>query len=257
MLLALTFAAFAQDPDPTWAPAPPAAPAEPVAPVDAPPPVVPPPPAPPPAPEPWVRPVPEPRAALDDHFEVSVALGSIGTRGDDVSLFNDGSYLGSKGLRVGWRPVRRLVVYGDWQRGRTGKELGFSSEDDAGTVEDVVATLVTNQVALGARVDTTALYEWVRPYATIAALGVQGTARFDDDTGEPDSPGQIAHGGFAPGGVAALGVAGRVAPVAEVDVGGQVWLEMGYAAVLPLGLGDLGPIRMGGFVVRSGLGLVF
>lgn len=253
MLTFLALAAFAQDPGP-WAP-----PAEPPPPpADAPPPVETTLPVAPPGPNPWTRGPPGPRPPLAERFEVGLALGTLETR--DLEPFVAGDVLGSAGLRLGWRAAPRLVVYGDWQRGRVGSRIDALADPETGMATggaEVTATFASNQVALGARVDTTAIGEWVRPYATIAALGVQGTARFDDDAEDPESPGQVAYGGFTAGGIGALGLAGRFAPARGVDAGGQLWAEVGYAGVLPLGLGELGALRPGGVVFRTGASVIF
>ena len=105
---------------------------------------------------------------------------------------------------------------------------------------------------------------WLRPYATVQALGVLGTLRLDDDPSDEDV-GLRRYRSLTPGGVAALGldlVGGRpraaVHPAFNLELGYGLTANMRFsdrdAGPEPIDLGTLG---MGGFYMRWGVGVHF
>jgi len=285
--------AWAEDPAPppvnateTPAPAVPAAPpAAPPPPADAAPapvaPVAVSPPAAPPAPPQEAAPVatadvpPHGAAApLDDRLFVSVVVGAQQVPGPAFDLFAEGDLLASAGVRVGGFVTPKLALFADWQRGRQGADLGYGTGDaynydyeytyaddsysgfdyDSGSVETQVGT---HTVTLGARLHTDAFAGWLRPYVAGGLGAMVATGRFDDDAGDPESPGQVQGTGAGVGLVGLGGVEGRFRPSTHAAFVLTAHVEVGAAAYSRVSLGDLGGLTPRGGVVRGGLGIAF
>ncbi|MBA2322044.1 MAG: hypothetical protein H0V89_12920, partial [Deltaproteobacteria bacterium] len=144
-------------------------------------------------------------------------------------------------------PVSRVVVFGDWQRARTGKALA-----DSGSTTPA-SSLGTHQVSLGLRADVPLFREIARPYVGVAALGVLATARFDDDVADPESLGQVAWSAFAPGALAVGGLELRLVPADRLALSWHA--ELGYALLGTLAFEEFGAYDVGGTVMRTGLGV--
>ena len=95
---------------------------------------------------------------------------------------------------------------------------------------------------------------FVQPYASARATVLTGIARLDDNRDKDDNLTQTQAIGFAPGGVAAVGVSG-VVPFAGINA--RVDWELGYAHSLAMNLGDMGSLGFSGIHSRFGLGVRF
>ncbi len=277
MIALICTLAFAQDPLPTPAPpspvepAPAATAAAPEPPVAVPEALPAPVPAPPPVPEvsppPVVAPTPAvpasppelragfafdpfhrgPRERPADVVEFSIEIGTLAAHDDQFEVFSYSPRISSWGFRAGFRPIERLVLFGEWQRDRTGLRV------DAGEGTDAGSSLGTHQLAIGARADLPLMDGAVRPYVAVGVLGIFGTARFDDDTSDPESLGQVSWSAFAPGGLAVGGLELRVVPVDRLALSWH--LELGYALVGDLDFEDYGVVDVGGMLMRTGFGI--
>ena len=256
--------AFAADPAPPAGPDPVATPdpTPPVAtpdPTPAPPPPEPTPPAPtqPPMPE-WV---PAPADVVssatrhfDDQFLLSAELSSLASADSTFDLFSHRDAIASGGIRAGWRPLRRVMIFADWQHGRTGLTF-YEPGSTSGALDGF--SLGTNQFRAGAAVNALWLSGVLRPYVAADLIALQATSRFDDDTYDPNSPGQVSSGGFTAGGEGLIGLQVVTRPIGGLNLGISLHLEGGYAVLAPFEITTGGSVRAGGAVIRSGLGVVF
>jgi hypothetical protein len=214
--------------------------------------------------------------ALDDRLFASVVLGAQQVPGPAFDLFAEGDLLGSMGVRVGGFVAPKLAVFADWQRGRQGADLAYGGSANGGYDDDdydysysdtdatgydprgTVATQVgTHTVTLGARLHTDAVSQWLRPYVAGGLGAMVATGRFDDDEGDPESPGQVKGSGVGVGLIGLGGVEGRFRPSSHARFVLTAHAEVGASAYTRVSLGDLGGLTPYGAVVRGGLGVAF
>lgn len=188
-------------------------------------------------------------------FEVELA-GEVGSQhnGDRAyDLFSDGNALPSVGLRAGARPGGAqhvpVGVVASWHHNSRGS---WRYADEA----SYVAAFTVDTFGLGVKLDAD-IGEVFAPYVAAQTLLVRGLARFDDDPTDRHSPGQTKYAGVAPGLLAVGGV--EVSSPDFASFPGEVFLhlEVGYGAIAPLQLGELGSMAPHGVAVRSGIGMRF
>jgi hypothetical protein len=195
-----------------------------------------------------------------DH-EVSLELGSLGSRDESWSIFSDYDQLGSVGGRVGYALGPRWSVLGDYQVGRYGESLVSEPEDYSDDYEYSEAGLdiTIHQLSIGPKYDVMVKH-WLRPYATVQGLGLMGRLRLTEDDEDPTRYSDI-----APGGLAALGV-DLVPGRKRRSVHAASHLELGYARAFALNFEDrdagnepvaIGDLKLGGLYVRWGVGIRF
>lgn len=193
--------------------------------------------------------------ALAFEAEVAGEVGSLHFGDPEYDLFTRGNALPSVGVRAGFRPRgdRHFPVgfVASWHHNTRGSAIG----DGVGGPE-YVAAFTTDTFGLGARLDAD-IGEVFSPYVAVQGLLMRGRARFDDDADDPDSPGQTAYAGVAPGLLTVGGVELSSPNVAGFAGEGFVHLEIGYGVVAPLALGDLGSLQPRGVAVRAGTGFRF
>lgn len=194
------------------------------------------------------------------NHEVNLELGRLGTHGEDFAVLDQYGTMPSLGLRGGYALTDRVTLVADWQRSRIGGTLEAYNYDDEGDdyeseYAELGLALGVNQMGLGAKYDLE-VFPWLHPYGTAQFLGALGVLRLDDETDDDDNENQLTRTGFAPGGVAALGI--DLIPLrADRAVRPATHLEMGYAYLAPMKLGDTGDLDFRGFYLRWGVGARF
>lgn len=253
-LLALASLSFADD---TVAPPPPAESA-PVTPPDPMPPVPVAAPAPPPAPLAPAEPVAmvpldpptDPRAAVDVH---------IGVQGGPSSSFAPDGVRRTIGLSARCFFTRAIgidIALTHSLDGGSRYSYNYSEESDY-YYEDglsVSTTLATERLDLGIRAEAP-LLSWFHPYAKVAAVGALSVARLDEDVNDPENLTQLTQVGFNGGGYFAGGLAFPIHVKNQVHIVPS--LELGYSALTPIGLGDIGSLAQSGVTFRFASGVAF
>lgn len=192
--------------------------------------------------------------------EASLELGTLGSRDPNADLFSYSDLLQSGGGRLGYAVADQWTVVADYQFGRHGDRLEADSGDGGYSLSLMDLTL--HQLTVGPKFSLE-LTPWLRPYATVQAMGVAGRLRLGEDPDEPEDRARF--WSMAPGGVAALGV--DLSPGKKrqaVRFGSH--LEMGYGYATALSFSDrdagndaaeIGDMRLGGFYLRWGVGVRF
>lgn len=192
--------------------------------------------------------------------QVSAEIGWFGAYDPNWDWFSSGYYIGTFGLRGGLKVHDRVTAIVGWHHGSSGAGVYSDYDYDEGST---VATdfggfhtkFVADQITLGAKADWAPI-PWVQPYAAVQAVGMRGVARFDDDTNDDENATQTKRAGVT-GGV--LGTVGSDFPIRTGVQGLAVvpYVEVGYAWLAPMKLGDAGDLSFYGFSGRAGLGLHF
>jgi len=196
-------------------------------------------------------------------LEVNAEVGRLEIAGGNWDLFDYNEIQTTYGVRADWHKTDRLGFSASYAHFVTGGHNSVwdyweyddgGSETSPGAVEGFDAAIRGHLVGLGVRggVD---LWGWLNPYATVEARGLHAAVRLDDDTQDDDNPNQITRRGTTFGGVAALGLDIRIPSKYRWAVSHN--LEIGYQAMLPLGIGELGSLPIYGVHVRAGAGVRF
>jgi hypothetical protein len=114
-------------------------------------------------------------------------------------------------------------------------------------------TLLTERLEAGAELH--APIKWCQPYAKVAVVGVVSVARLDEDVDDPSNPTQLTRSGFTGGVYLAGGIAVPIPLKNQVHFVPRI--EVGYSALAPVTLGDLGSLRDSGFTARLSTGVSF
>ena len=183
-------------------------------------------------------------------YSLDVVNGSILTDDPRWNIFSDRDALTGWGLRAGYAVNSNLSGVVGWQYAEDGGTLYSDSGDTY-----LHLALVSNQLSLGPKFSLDVL-SWLQPYATVQARALYGRARLDDDTDHDDNLNQLRRSGFAVGGLAAGGV-DLVTRRVDKAVRPTLHVELGYAALTPLKLDDLGEIELHGFYSQWGVGARF
>ena len=200
--------------------------------------------------------------------ELAFEIGSFSAPDDAYDLFSYNPGASTVGVRGGYALSERISVVGGWHTGRTGMDV-YASDAAYDGMPLFSTSMTHHRASLGVKAGLP-LKPWLSPYVTAQGVAWFAAARFDDDSGQDESFNELTFRGFAPGGVAALGV--QITPVA---LGSRMALsthvEAGYgitgnlrfrddagrdaaAAGAPIGIGDL---DFRGFVINAGVGLSF
>jgi len=197
-----------------------------------------------------------------DH-EVSLELGTLGSRDENFSMFSSDGMLPSAGGRIGYAVMPRWSVLADYQYGRYGggiesEVIGADGDYDYAYSD---MDLTVHQLSIGPKFDLPVTH-WLRPYATVQGMGLLGRLGFAED-GDEDS--RVRYGDTAAGGLAAVGIdLVPGAPRARLHLASH--LEMGYARAFALDFSDpdagntpadIGDIALGGYYLRWGVGIRF
>ena len=127
-------------------------------------------------------------------------------------------------------------------------------EDDDFAYQSVNTTLWTERLDLGIVLEVPAT-RWFHPYAKVAAVGAVNVARLDEDTSDPTNLNQLSKVGFDGGGYFGAGLAFPIPIKHQVRIVPSA--EVGYSALTPVGLGELGSLADSGFTVRFAWGVAF
>ena len=203
-------------------------------------------------------PTPDVSSSGAQHNEVSLELGTLHANDAQWRMFSDPDSLGTWGVRAGWALDDTWSIVGSWHRGARGGTLTWYSSGDYDTTEIALA-IKAMQLAVGPKA-TWDMADWLRPYATLQAMGMTGRMMMDDDTYDTKNSNQLSVRGWTGGGVVALGFDFvPVNPTAAWGLGSH--LELGYGYLLPMTLtdpnavadgGDIGDLRFRGFYLRWG-----
>lgn len=265
-LLLLALPAFAGDPTPapeappapaapssTAAPAPVAAPAAPEAPV-----------APVAAPAASVAPVASPGelVRLDPPTEPKVTLQlGLGTQRVRGSSFAPSGARTTVALSARYHLTRWIGLDLALVHARSGgnrefynESADYYDEDEGYAYQSVNTTLWTERLDLGIALEVPAT-KWFHPYAKVAAVGAINVARLDEDTSDPTNLNQLSKVGFDGGGYFGAGLAFPIPVKHQVRIVPSV--EVGYSALTPVGLGELGSLADSGFTARFAWGVSF
>jgi len=193
----------------------------------------------------------------EPRLQLSAEIGSLGYPGENYQLFASSGRMPVRGLRLGVRPIERLVVEGAWSHGGRGAAVTIDNDtsndfsDDRG---ELYTAYTLDSFTLGVRVDVPVARRVLYPYiAGRGALQAQGV-RLDDDLTDPESVGQTKRTTTSPGYEVVGGIELRT-PQGEGHFAVAWTLEMGRAAMAEAQFADLGTLEAHGFLVRTGLGV--
>ena len=202
--------------------------------------------------------------------ELSLELGSFGTRDDRFDLFHERSLLGTYGLRGGIALHDRVSLLVGAHYASTGNEVwvegGSNYEDD---YEEEGASFRAAyrgaHLLVGPKLDIP-VADWGFPYLTVQGALFVGRVYLDEGPDDTENAGQLAATGLNPGGVAAVGL--DIVPVhlrgGRTGFGSHI--EMGYGLVAATGFdqkpevgeaAEIARFGMGGFYLRAGVGVYF
>ena len=199
-------------------------------------------------------------------LEVNAEVGRLEFAKGHWELFDYNQVQPTFGVRADWHKTSRLGFSASYAHLVTGghnstwdywdywEEEAGSSESTPGANEGFDASFRGHLVGLGVRGGMD-LWGWFNPYATVEARGLHAVVRLDDDPYDDDNPNQITTRGTTLGGVAALGLDVRIPTKYGWAISHN--LELGYQAMLPLNIGELGSLAVRGLHVRAGAGVRF
>lgn len=202
-----------------------------------------------------------------DH-EASIGFGLVTTPDENWQAFSSTGALTSFGARGGVALNGPWTLLADAQVSLHGGNVDIETDDDGSGEYRYISEafgldLGTLQLGVGPKYDLTILH-WLRPYATVQALGMLGRMRMDEDPFDDDNA-RSRFWSVAPGGAAALGL--DVVPGATKNrLFPAMHLEMGYAILAPLQFSDddaanaaaqIGELQFRGFYLRWGVGAHF
>jgi len=190
-------------------------------------------------------------------FQVSLQGGALHDGSDAYDVFADRDRLPTWGGRFGVRVHDRVELVAGLAHAGRGAQVALPDApgaDFAPQNNELLAALSTNALTLGPRVDLGLLDERVLPYVQTQLLTMHGMARLDDDGRRNDNLGQVRGAGVGAGLLGVAGVELRL-PVGSVSL--SLHGELGYGAVSPIRLGDLGAIAPHGLAGNGGLGIHF
>jgi hypothetical protein len=191
-------------------------------------------------------------------YALSLEAGTLQNQDPSYDLFANGDVMGSIGLSAGYRLTKNIALVGSWQRVGRGAVVSVQVPDEDADFESrdqqLRAALLANQLTAGVRLDF-AIAGYLRPYVSGQGMAVLTRVRLDDEPDVRDNPGQVEALGTATGGLLTFGAELR-APLTD-RLHPAVYLEMGPSWLTVAQLGELGSMQMGGFALRTGVGLRF
>lgn len=171
---------------------------------------------------------------------------------DEVSSSGSWRTLGVSG---GYALLPYLAVTGSFHRRTMGSEHSFYGGGAPGADTGFTAAWYGNRYGLGVALEPS-ISHWLRPYVEVQGTLSQGTLRVDDDTVSEENLNQLQARAFAPGFTAAGGA--RLAlGLPEWPVVPSLHLELGYGWTGQLDYGEMGDMAFRGFMIRSGVGVMF
>ncbi len=196
-------------------------------------------------------------------LEVNAEVGRLAFPKGNWDLFSYNEVQPTYGVRADWHKTSRLGFSASYAHLVTGghnatwdywEYEATDTETSPGATEGFDASFRGHLVGLGVRggVD---LWGWFNPYATLEARGLHAVVRLDDDPYDDDNPNQITTRGTTVGGVAAAGLDVRIPTQYGWAISHN--LEIGYQAMLPLNIGELGSLAVRGLHIRAGAGVRF
>lgn len=257
--------ALAGDADPAPAPATPAEPAAPLAiPAPATPAAAPAPAATPPAA--GAAPIEIIDPPVDPRFGLELAVGAQGT---SSSSFDPDGVRTTFGVTGRLQLTRALALDLGITHSLNGGSRSFYDETSAAYYDDeeyyddcydcytdlyASTTLLTERLDFGLRAELP-IWKAFRPFAKVAAVGALDVARLDEDTEDPENPTQLSRVGFTGGGYFAAGISTPIHVKHQMHIVPSI--ELGYSAIAPVTLGDLGALKQSGFTFRFSSGVSF
>jgi hypothetical protein len=196
--------------------------------------------------------------------ELSLEVGGLNSSDPNFELFSEEGGISTWGVRGGVGLTRHVAIVASFHHGAVG--TAFESYEDASDEYDEGSMQFrTNQLAVGPKFEA-AVAPWLRPYATVQAMGFQGRILLDDNSEVDDNENQLSYRAIAPAGIVALGL--DLIPFgATKSVGVGSHLEMGYGHTRPLQFEDseraaaepvsLGELQFSGFYINWGVGIRF
>lgn len=187
--------------------------------------------------------------------EVNATAGAVHIGDPSFDIFGTNNALTSLGLGAAVRPSGDrhvpVALVASWQRHQRGRRVRITEADSGGLTFNSAFT--TDTFSIGPKIDLDVAEVWA-PYVTVQAAAMRGLARFDDDPDDNKSPGQTRRAGIAPG-LMVLGGTEFSSPDTASKLEFVCHMEAGYSRFGAIGLGDLGSVRPGGFVLRTGVGM--
>lgn len=190
------------------------------------------------------------------NLSVDVARATIAMPDPNWDLYSYSDNLAAWGLRAGYAVTPWLAGSVGYGFAVDGGELILGDDEYAGTgITDMSHALVTHQLALGPKFILPVL-SWAQPYATVQGVAMLGRDRLDDDIDDDENLNELRATGFTGGALAAGGVE-IITRRVDRAVRPSVRLEVGYAWLAPLQLGDLGQLQIHGLYTQWGVGAHF
>jgi hypothetical protein len=246
--LIVSSAAWAQDmPAPETTPTPEAAPVAQPAPAVEPAPAAQPPPAAAPA---------EPRREKLLRYGFDVQLGSMANSDPAWDFFGGQTAMPSFGLAASARVHPNLAIVGAWHYVRKGSVIvaNGGTDTDAPDIGGFTAAYFAHEISAGVRGDV-AFDDVFLPFLKVQGLLLTSLVKLDDDPDVNDNPGQEEFSGASPGFLTTAGFEVRLPPYEPVQIGLEI--EAGYGWLAATDLDELGEMKAGGFVIRTGVGVRF
>ena len=193
-------------------------------------------------------------------LEIAGELGSTVYRDEHYDLFSSTDALPIRGFRVGYRVIDRVVAQAAWSHGARGAEVlvgGDTSYDFDDDVASFHSAYFSDAFSLGAKVDVPLARRIVYPFVAARGQLAMQRIRLDDDMSDRQSLGQRQSSTVAPGYEVVGGVELRTPALGNTSTQLAWTLELGRAAVAEATFPELGTLRSGGFLARTGIGVRF
>lgn len=212
-----------------------------------------------------------PSTALAGGHEVNLEVGML----THDNVFSPALAPRSFGVSGGWAALSDargfgLALKGSWHRTVTGASFGsygdlyyeeygdaYNDEPFGSTAPPLTLTYLGDSIGVGAKADYDVAGIFF-PYVEVRALLHVATVRVDADASQEDNLNQVRRVGASPG-ISAMGGFELALPRLRMGLTAApaIFVEGGYTALVPVGLGDFGRLRIGGATLRSGIGVRF
>ena len=154
----------------------------------------------------------------------------------------------------------RVAIIAGWQHSQTGGDISTGSDEsyyyyDGGSSSRFRAAYIGDLISVGAKADLR-VNDYFYPYLTAQGAIQLGTVRLDDNADNDQNLGQVQQSGATGGFLAALGAEVPV-QLGTSGIAVAPYLELGYGWFAPMGLEELGSLKLGGFSGRTGFGVRF
>ncbi len=198
-------------------------------------------------------------SALAATNEIDLEVGWLGSGDTTFNRVSDADLLPSYGLRAGLKVHDRVAIIAGWQHSQTGSDIRTNGEDsdyyDGGSSSSFRAAYFGDLVSVGAKADVR-VNDYFYPYLTAQGAVQLGTVRLDDNADNDQNLGQVQQSGATGGFLAAIGAEVPV-QLGTSGIALAPYLEVGYGWLAPMGLEELGALKLGGFTGRAGFGVRF